>query len=321
MSSGNSNSNKQYIFHNPETYDHEESLAWRGRCILSHIGAPGEHGKTFRQAVEKLESLYSDDTEDSHLVEDRWTRLFGQIKEGSDLEELLQQERATYHEEQGSSNQLRSLIDHRERFEQMEQERMEKEEMEKEEEKKKKALARKEEKRRMFCAVCNKPATKQCSRCKSTFYCSAEHQRSDWKRHKKESCKDPELSEFFNGLSIMRGRSECQKYNDDGMKELTDEEYDMVAFPCPKITIFPFVSLFGPYHQKETTFKAPGGKKFFSVRDLARTLAEFELQGFPPMARTTHSEQLFGNHVYFEGFEKMKGKKDGEVSYSPLYGS
>ena len=40
------------------------------------------------------------------------------------------------------------------------------------------------------CAVCNEPATKRCSRCKVTWYCSVEHQKQDWKRHKKVTCND-----------------------------------------------------------------------------------------------------------------------------------
>lgn len=38
------------------------------------------------------------------------------------------------------------------------------------------------------CAVCGKEATKRCSRCKTTWYCSAEHQKEDWKIHKKTIC-------------------------------------------------------------------------------------------------------------------------------------
>ena len=39
-----------------------------------------------------------------------------------------------------------------------------------------------------FCELCFKAATTNCSRCKKTFYCSREHQREDWKNHKK-SCR------------------------------------------------------------------------------------------------------------------------------------
>ena len=42
----------------------------------------------------------------------------------------------------------------------------------------------------MQCALssCSKAAKRKCAACKSLGYCSREHQRSDWKSHKKE-CK------------------------------------------------------------------------------------------------------------------------------------
>ncbi|KAI0361151.1 hypothetical protein OH77DRAFT_1417360 [Trametes cingulata] len=36
------------------------------------------------------------------------------------------------------------------------------------------------------CQVCFEPCTKSCSVCKTAHYCSPEHSRSDWKRHKRE---------------------------------------------------------------------------------------------------------------------------------------
>lgn len=34
------------------------------------------------------------------------------------------------------------------------------------------------------CPVCKKLSTLKCSNCVKVFYCSVEHQRQDWKRHK-----------------------------------------------------------------------------------------------------------------------------------------
>ena len=41
------------------------------------------------------------------------------------------------------------------------------------------------------CPICSVLATKVCSRCKQTSYCSVEHQKAHWKTHKKECCADP----------------------------------------------------------------------------------------------------------------------------------
>ena len=34
------------------------------------------------------------------------------------------------------------------------------------------------------CAVCSEPATQRCQQCKSSYYCSREHQLADWTAHK-----------------------------------------------------------------------------------------------------------------------------------------
>jgi len=42
------------------------------------------------------------------------------------------------------------------------------------------------------CVVCGKggPEVKACSQCKKVYYCGKDHQRDDWKSHKK-NCKAP----------------------------------------------------------------------------------------------------------------------------------
>lgn len=34
------------------------------------------------------------------------------------------------------------------------------------------------------CAVCDKESRTRCAACSGVFYCSAEHQKEDWKKHK-----------------------------------------------------------------------------------------------------------------------------------------
>ena len=38
------------------------------------------------------------------------------------------------------------------------------------------------------CVICNKPALQRCSRCKSVYYCSKEHQIDDWNLSHKSFC-------------------------------------------------------------------------------------------------------------------------------------
>jgi len=57
---------------------------------------------------------------------------------------------------------------------------------------------------RQNCAVCNNKASMYCSRCKVTFYCCAEHQKNDWKTHKK-SCSAPSVRKQLQQLQLHSG--------------------------------------------------------------------------------------------------------------------
>ncbi|CAG09553.1 unnamed protein product, partial [Tetraodon nigroviridis] len=49
------------------------------------------------------------------------------------------------------------------------------------------------ERERQYCELCGKMENLlKCGRCRSSFYCSKEHQKQDWKKHKL-SCKEPQL--------------------------------------------------------------------------------------------------------------------------------
>lgn len=39
-----------------------------------------------------------------------------------------------------------------------------------------------------ICEVCKQPATQKCGGCRTVFYCSKDHQKQGWKKHK-FSCK------------------------------------------------------------------------------------------------------------------------------------
>lgn len=47
------------------------------------------------------------------------------------------------------------------------------------------------ERERQYCELCGKMENlMKCGRCRSSFYCSKEHQRQDWKQHKRVCCKE-----------------------------------------------------------------------------------------------------------------------------------
>ncbi|KAL9182286.1 hypothetical protein ACHAXT_012938 [Thalassiosira profunda] len=94
--------------------------------------------------------------------------------------------------------------------------------------------------------------------------------------------KDDTVSDFFNSLSIRRGKTEVKKYDRESqtLVELTEEDYNQVAYPYPH---FVYMDP-GP-----VTFTAPDGKAF-TVRQLAEAFAKAEA-GYD------------SRYIFFEGFE------------------
>lgn len=74
------------------------------------------------------------------------------------------------------------------------------------------------------CAICSKPASKKCGACHLVFYCSRDHQKQDWKKHKISCCSfkladDPDL-----GRHLIASR-------DIAAGELLMKEFPLVAGP------------------------------------------------------------------------------------------
>lgn len=87
------------------------------------------------------------------------------------------------------------------------------------------------QKRERICAICEAPATKRCSGCKSSHYCSADHQREHWVGGHKRLClnresarengfdaetqsvvfavlsPDPSMRTFATNISMIRGKT------------------------------------------------------------------------------------------------------------------
>lgn len=50
-----------------------------------------------------------------------------------------------------------------------------------------------------YCFFCKELSSLKCSNCVKIFYCSPEHQRYDWKRHKRE-CHPFEVGNVFSDI-------------------------------------------------------------------------------------------------------------------------
>jgi hypothetical protein len=72
---------------------------------------------------------------------------------------------------------------------------------------------------KMGCFVCDSLGTKVCSKCKIAHYCSSEHQKEDWKRHKLECAvitnKSAEFSAIMkaNKCRVAEGKNKLPVYS------------------------------------------------------------------------------------------------------------
>ena len=104
------------------------------------------------------------------------------------------------------------------------------------------------------CALCGKEATKRCSRCKKTWYCTAEHQKQDWKLHKRTVCNDQYQADQY---SLHKGEFDriIKKYGLDTEAKSTEiAEFLTTADNENKVSAASFSEKFGCTPEEAVVF-------------------------------------------------------------------
>lgn len=104
-----------------------------------------------------------------------------------------------------------------------------------------KGLGKKE--KRGLCKVCGKYSDTHCSGCGCIFYCSVEHQRNDWQRHKKE-CKEFRKARDGAKADAKKSKNAVRKDRDADSPEGTvssKAKQKLLPFRCSQC-------LYGPPH-------------------------------------------------------------------------
>lgn len=102
-----------------------------------------------------------------------------------------------------------------------------------------------EKAKRGLCKVCGKYAGRRCSGCGCIFYCSVEHQRNDWQRHKNE-CK--EFRKARDGAKVDAKKSKNTAVHKDQDRDLPEgsasskEKQQWMQYRCSQC-------LYGPPHK------------------------------------------------------------------------
>ena len=74
------------------------------------------------------------------------------------------------------------------------------------------------------CPICHQHATNRCSRCKSAWYCSVEHQRQHWKVHKPVCCDDDDHA----AAAVSTDAAQQQQQHKADQLTLHKQEFDRI---------------------------------------------------------------------------------------------
>ncbi|XP_078128722.1 egl nine homolog 1 [Sander vitreus] len=92
---------------------------------------------------------------------------------------------------------------------------------------------------RQYCELCGKMENLlKCGRCRSSFYCSKEHQKQDWKKHKL-ICKEMDKAQLSKQKPEQPPQSEDDKAPEKYREKISPEQADSASFPQPTNTEAP----------------------------------------------------------------------------------
>ncbi|KAJ7036500.1 hypothetical protein C8F04DRAFT_1094641 [Mycena alexandri] len=73
------------------------------------------------------------------------------------------------------------------------------------------------------CLVCGQPTTQWCGRCQTAWYCSPEHLRGDWPRHR-EQCRPSQTQAYGSNMIATPPPAEPESISTSAIVFLADEE-------------------------------------------------------------------------------------------------